>query len=96
MSPFRNTIFALVICLTNQVVVSGQNLIPNGEFELGEVPCIDPDTRREDDLLNWFAAPGSGDFFYYHLLLGTKLPVRRVFECGTPNWAVDYSAIKGL
>ncbi len=45
-----------MIALTK--IGSGQNLIPNGDFESGELPCDNPNTSDADILDNWYNSYG--------------------------------------
>ncbi len=47
----------------NLVHAFAQNLIPNGDFESGRIPCEEPLSMHESTLDEWYPAIGAG--FYY-------------------------------
>lgn len=44
----------IILSVTLIEVVTGQNLIPNGSFESGDLPCDNPDIRDEEFLEYWY------------------------------------------
>lgn len=62
------------------MLLTGQNLIPNGNFELGDLPCDFPSVRDENLVENWYDVFGS-------------LSYQRQ-EC-EPNNISDFNALSG-